>query len=676
MLRKLIMLLTAAVLFSAFILLPGDKTKNAGIEISSMDKTVNPKDDFYRYANGTWIKNNPVPAEEARWGSFDELKKQNDNKLKAIFENIAQESSAPTGSNHQKLRDFYLSAMDTITINKQGINPVKDELEMINAINSNDGLMNAVAELQRNGIGTMFSFYVTRDIKKSDQYISYIGQGGYHLPDKDYYLKDDDKSKKIREEYKKHIVKMFSLMKEQNTDAKADKVIAMETAFAKVCKSRVELRDQEKNYFKYSVADLQTMTPDMNWNLYFKKEGAASIENLVVRQPEFFKALNGFFNQYSFDDWKTYLTWHLINNTSNFLSSDFEKEDFYFNDGVLNGVSQMKPRWKDVLASADANIGEIVGEAYVEKYFSAESKQRVQQMVNYILQVYQIRIQNLDWMSAETKKKALEKLSKFNTKFGYTDKWKDYSKLEIKRDAYATNVMRCSRFLFDYNVSKLGKPVDKTEWQMLPHQINAYYEPTLNEIVFPAAIMQPPFFYADADDAVNYGAIGAVIGHEISHGFDDQGSKYDGNGNLNNWWTDEDRSRFNERTHKIIEQFNQYEALPGVNVNGQLTLGENIADLGGLNVSYQAYMLSLKGKPKETINGFTPEQRFFLAFAQVWKSNFKDEYLRKMVMTNPHAPGPFRAIAAPSNMPEFYQAFDVKVGDKMYRDENVRAKIW
>lgn len=670
------MLLSAAVLFSAFILLPGDNPKSAGIEITSMDKSVNPKDDLYRYANGSWIKNNPVPAEEARWGSFDELKKQNDNKLKTILENIAVQSNAPMGSNHQKLRDFYLSAMDTAAINKQGINPIKSNLDMIHAINSKDGLMNAVADLQRNGVGTMFSFYVTRDIKKSDQYIIYIGQGGYHLPDKDYYLKDDEKSKTIREEYKKHIAKMFSLMKDQNTDAKAEKIIAMETEFAKVCKSRVELRDQEKNYFKYSVADLQTMTPEMNWNLYFKKAGAASVENLVVRQPEFFKALNGFWNQYSFDDWKIYLTWHLIDNTSNFLSSDFEKEDFYFNDGVLNGVSQMKPRWKDVLAAADANIGEIVGEAYVEKYFSPESKQRVQQMVNNILQVYQSRIQNLDWMSAETKKKALEKLSKFNTKFGYTDKWKDYSKLEIKRDAYATNVMRCSQFLFDYNVSKLGKPVDKTEWQMLPHQINAYYDPTLNEIVFPAAIMQPPFFYADADDAVNYGAIGAVIGHEISHGFDDQGSKYDGNGNLNNWWTNEDRARFNERAQKIIEQFNQYEALPGVNVNGQLTLGENIADLGGLNVSYQAYMLSLNGKPKEKINGFTPEQRFFLAFAQVWKSNFKDEYLRKMVMTNPHAPGPFRAIAAPSNMPEFYQAFDVKAGDKMYRDETVRAKIW
>ena len=336
----------------------------------------------------------------------------------------------------------------------------------------------------------------------------------------------------------------------------------------------------------------------------------------------------------------------------------------------------MKPRWKDVLTAADGSIGEIVGQAYVEKYFSQQSKQRVQEMVNYILDVYKTRIQNVDWMSDETKKKALEKLAKFNTKFGYTDKWKDYSKLEIKRDAYINNIMSASRFQTAFMVSRLGKPVDKTEWQMLPHWVNAYYEPTLNEIVFPAAIMQPPFFYADADDAVNYGAIGAVIGHEISHGFDDQGSKYDGNGNLSNWWSDEDRKRFNERAQKIIDQFNAYEALPGINVNGQLTLGENIADLGGLNVAYQAYMLSLKGKQKEIINGFTPEQRFFLAFAQVWKSNFKDEYLRKMVMTNPHSPGPFRAIAAPSNMPEFYEAFNVKQGDKMYRDEKVRAKIW
>ena len=534
--KQIVISLFAVASLSAFTLLPEDKSKLAGIEINSMDKTINPREDFYHYANGNWIKNNPVPPEEARWGSFDELKKKNDAQLKTILESIGAEGTAPLGSNHQKLRDFYLSAMDTAMIEKAGITPLKKDFDRINAINSKDELMEAVANLHKEGINTLFGFFVTRDLKKSNQYISYLSQGGFHLPDRDYYLKDDEKSKGIRDEYHKHIEKMFALMKVMDGSVKADKIIAMETAFAKVCKARVDLRDQEKNYFKYSVADLKTLTPDLNWSLYFNKIGAASITDLVVRQPDFFKALNALVTNYSFDDWKTYLSWHLLDNTAGYLSKDFEKEDFNFNDGVLNGISEMKPRWRDVLATTDGTIGEILGQAYVEKYFSAQSKQRVQQMVNYILEVYKIRIQNVDWMSDETKKKALEKLSKFNTKLGYTDKWRDYTKLEIKRDAYVTNVMLASRFQYDFMVSRLGKPVDKTEWQMLPHTINAYYEPTLNEIVFPAAIMHPPFFYADADDAVNYGAIGAVIGHEISHGFDDQGSKYDGNGNLNNWW--------------------------------------------------------------------------------------------------------------------------------------------
>lgn len=674
--KQIVITLIAAATLSAFTLLPEEKPKKSGIDISSMNTSISPREDFYNYAGGLWIKNNPVPAEEPRWGSFDELKKSNDIGLKKILENIAAEKTAPLGSNHQKLRDFYSSAMDTVNIEKAGISSIKKEMEMINAISNKEQLIEVVADLQKKGINTMFGFYVTRDLKKSDQYIAYLAQGGYHLPDKDYYLKDDEKSVKIRSEYTEHIARMFKLTRGDGSNEKAKKIVEMETSFAKVCKSRVELRDQEKNYFRYSSEKLKGLTPNLNLMTFFDKVGAKEIGEVIVKQPEFFTALNEYFNSYTLEDWKIYLTWDLIDNTAGFLSKKFAEEDFAFNQGVLNGVQQMKPRWKEVLNSANATIGEIIGQAYVEKYFSAQSKQRVQEMVNYILEVYKTRIQNVDWMSDGTKEKALEKLSLFTTKLGYTDKWRDYSKLEIKRDAYVSNVMRASEFQFDFMVSRLGKTVDKTEWQMLPHTINAYYEPTLNEIVFPAAIMQPPFFYADADDAVNYGAIGAVIGHEISHGFDDQGSKYDGHGNLNNWWTDEDRLHFTKRAQLIIDQFNKYEALPGLTVNGELTLGENIADLGGLNVAYQAYMLSLKGKQKVTIDGFTPEQRFFIAFAQVWKSNFKDEYLRKMVLTNPHAPGPFRAIAAPSNMPEFYQAFDVKSGDKMFRDEGVRAKIW
>ena len=479
--KQIVITLIAAATLSAFTLLPEEKPKKSGVDISSMNTSINPRDDFYNYAGGMWIKKNPVPAEEARWGSFDELKKSNDINLKKILEIIAAEKTAPLGSNHQKLRDFYLSAMDTVKIENAGIASIKKEMEMINSISNKVQLIEVVADLQKKGINTMFGFYVTRDLKKSDQYIAYIGQGGYHLPDKDYYLNDDEKSVRIRSEYTEHIARMFELTKVEGSSEKAKKILEMETSFAKVCKSRVELRDQEKNYFKYSPNELKTLTPNLNLSMFFDKVGAKGITEVIVRQPEFFTALDNYFNNYTLEDWKIYLTWDLLDNSANFLSKNFVQEDFAFNQGVLNGVQQMKPRWKEVLNSANATIGEIIGQAYVEKYFSAQSKQRVQQMVNYILEVYKTRIQNVDWMSNGTKEKALEKLSLFNTKLGYTDKWRDYSKLEIKRDSYISNVMRASEFQFDYMVSRLGKPVDKTEWQMLPHTINAYFEPTLKE---------------------------------------------------------------------------------------------------------------------------------------------------------------------------------------------------
>jgi len=676
MISKITVTTAAVFLLSAFAGPEIPESAKLGIDLKSMDKTINPREDFYMYANGTWVKNNPVPADEARWGSFDELQQKNQDKIKMIFDEVALDKNAATGTARQKMRDFYVTAMDTLAIEKQGIKPAQKYFDMVNSVKSKADFTKVVAQLYTNGIGSCFVFYVHRDLKKSDQNVCYLRQGGFQLPDRDYYLKDDERSKGIRDEYVKHIKAMYKLKGDANPDAKAAAILKIETAMAEISKPRVELRDQEKNYNKWTAQELQSAVSNFNWKEFFTVTGAGNVESMIVGQPAFFERFNKMMDEYSIDEWKSYLDWKILTGAATFLSNDFVQEDFRFYNTILNGQTEMKPRWKEVIDVADGSLGEIVGQVYVEKYFSAKSKEKVNEMVKNMMAVYRQRIENLDWMSADTRKKALEKLSRFNTKLGYPDKWKDYSTLSIGRESYLENSLACNRWGFKFMMNKLGKPVDKSEWGMLPHTVNAYYDPTLNEIVFPAAIMQPPFFYPDADDAVNYGAIGAVIGHEITHGFDDQGSKYDGTGNLNNWWTDEDRTKFNAKTQLLVEQFNKYEALPGVFVNGELTLGENIADLGGLSVAYNAYQLSMKGKQKETIAGLTPEQRLFLAFGQVWKGNFKDEYLRKMVLTNVHSPGNFRAIGAPSNMTEFYEAFGVKAGDRMYRDDNVRAKIW
>ncbi len=673
---KSVLTTSAVILFSAFIGNDPLDTNHLGVDLKSIDKSIKPSDDFYMYANGNWVRNNPVPADEARWGSSDLLQQENQNKIRLIFEEVAIDKLAAPGSARQKMRDFYLTAMDTVTIEKQGLLPAQPLFDKVSNMKSKKELSSVIAELYKNGIGNSFVLYVHRDLKKSDRNICYLRQGGFQLPDRDYYLKDDDRSKKIKEEYVKHMVNMFQMKGDKDGAQKAQSVLKIETAMAEVSKPRVELRDQEKNYNKWTLANLKTTVPELNWEDFFTLTGVGKVDELVMGQPLFFEKLNKMIAEYPLEDWKAYLEWKVLTSSAPFLSNNFAREDFRFFNTVLNGQEEMKPRWKDVLDVADGSLGEIVGQIYVEKYFSQKSKERVKNMVNNMLSVYRQRIENLDWMSAETKKKALEKLSLFNTKLGYPDKWKDYSTLTITRESYLSNYLACARFEFKDMVSKLGKPVDKKEWNMLPHTVNAYYDPSLNEIVFPAAIMQPPFFYPDADDAVNYGAIGAVIGHEITHGFDDQGAKYDGSGNLNNWWTEEDKTKFKAKTKVLVEQFAKYEALPGLFVNGELTLGENIADLGGVNVAYSAYELSMKGKPKEILAGFTPEQRFFLSFAQVWKGNFKEEYLRKMILTNVHSPGNFRAIAAPSNMTQFYEAFGVKPGDKMYREDALRAKIW
>ncbi len=657
--------------------LPKEPKKPKGINLSYMDKTADPREDFYKYSCGNWLKNNPVPSSESTWGSFNEIQEKNNDLLKSILED-ASKAKAKKGSIHQIIGDFYYSAMDSVKIEKEGINPLKAEFLKINSIKNRDDLIKSIGHLHSYGIESMFSFYVYQDAKKSDQNIVYLGQGGLGLPDRDFYLKDDEKSKNIVAEYRKHLIETFLLMgRDKNAAEKnANIIIGIETSLAKYSSTRVELRNIEKQYNKKSLGELKSLTADINWDLYFSSINMPTFNELIVSQPQFIIGLNEMMKTVSLEEWKIYLEWHLIRETSGKLNDKLSKQGFYFYNTVLNGVKEMKPRWKNALANVNTVLGEALGEAFVEKAFSAESKKRVNEYVDNITAAFKERIEGLDWMSDSTKQKALLKLNSFTRKLGYPDKWKDYSTMEIDRESYVMNYLRAQNFEFKANVSKLGKPIDKTEWGMPPQKVNAYYNPMLNEIVFPAAIMQPPFFDPEADDAVNYGGIGSVIGHELTHGFDDQGSKFSGDGNMENWWTESDVIKFKNKTKILVNQFNSYTAIDSLNVNGELTLGENIADLGGLSIAYYAYQKSLVGKPREIIDGFTPEQRLFISWGQIWKTNIRPQALRQLVLTNPHSPGNFRVYGPLVNMVEFYDAFGVKKGNKMFLEEGERAKIW
>ncbi|MEI6508856.1 MAG: M13 family metallopeptidase, partial [Bacteroidota bacterium] len=512
------------------------------------------------------------------------------------------------------------------------------------------------------------------------------GQGGLGLPDRDYYFKEDEKSQNIRAQYKEYIASMLSIHRlspvnadgSQNQTKYPEIIFNIESNLARVCMTRVERRDMEKQYNKKSISELKSLTPSIDWDVYFNEIGITqkNITNIVVQQPDFFLHINQAFKDVSIDDWKVYLEWKVVNATSGYLNSKLSSRSFDFYGKLLTGTKEQKPRWKRVVSTANSMIGELVAQEYVKVAFSEDSKRRINEMVDNLRDAFRGRIEKLEWMSPETKTKAIEKLQSFNRKLGYPDKWKDYTELRLTPESYLQLYYTSSEFEHIKMIDKLGKPIDKSEWEMLPQTVNAYYNPVNNEIVFPAAIMQPPFFNPLADDAVNYGAIGAVIGHEFSHGFDDQGSKFDSHGNMNNWWSDNDKQKFEAKTKILADQYNKFSVEDKVFVNGQLTLGENIADFAGLTVSYDAYQRSLKGKSKVNIDGFTPEQRFFIGFAQVWKNNSRPEYLRQQVMTDPHSPGRFRVLGPLSNMPEYYSAFGVKSGDKMYIDEKSRAKIW
>jgi len=645
------------------------------IDPANMDTTVSPADNFFYYANGGWLKNNTIPESEARWGSFDMLRENNLNTLHDLLDEAAA-ANAANGTAEQKVGDFYKSGMDSAAIDAAGLKPLNEVLAGIDNITDANGVIKEIAKLRTMGMSQVFSFSVSPDDKDVTKQICQIYQGGLGMPDRDYYFNKDERSETIRKAYKAYQVKTLEMMGVANETEAAAKVYALEEKLAAASLTRTERRDPYKVYNKFSLADFSKTTPGMDWKSIFADMKVTGEDSVIVGMPGFMTEVSKLLKNTPVDVWKTYLKFHVVNDMAPYLSSNFDNARFDFYGTTVRGLKEQKPRWKRVLYVVDGSVGELLGKTYVDKHFAPEAKQRMLDMVNNLQKTYEDRITRLDWMSEETKHKAIAKLNTFVKKIGYPDKWRDYSKLNVVADNYVQNIFASSAFDYDYMISRLGKPVDKTEWFMTPPTVNAYYNPAFNEIVFPAGILAFPFFDKDADDAVNYGGIGGVIGHEMTHGFDDQGSKYDADGNLKNWWTDEDAERFNAKTGVVVEQFNNYTVLDTVHVNGQLTLGENLADLGGLAIAYEAFQKTEQAKKGEKIDGFTPNQRFFLSWAQVWRANTRDEELANRIITDPHSPVEWRSNGPLSNMPEFYEAFGVKEGDKMYRPEEIRAKVW
>ena len=648
-----------------------------GFDKSLMDTTANPCDDFYRYAAGGWMDANPIPGTESRWSMFNVLSKQNDERIREILEEKLDKTPAK-GSPEQLVRDMYVSAMDTLAIESLGVAAIQSELDKIDAFKSKEELFNSLGNFKKNGAVNLFSFYVSIDAKNSEYNAVYFGQGGLGLPDRDYYLKEDAESENIRKEYKLYINKLLGLANHQDAEKSAESIMTLETKLAVNSMSRVEQRDPEKTYNKMSWNDFKKAYSYFDWDSFLSSIGGSSAEEVIVSQPEFYAKLALLVKEHTLNEWKSYAKWHLLNNFSGYLSKDFEKANFDFYQTTLRGTSEMKPRWEKGVNIVNGNLGEPLGQLFVKKYFSEESKKRVGEMVEELRTAFGERIQKLEWMSAETKAKAMEKLDAFGYKIGYTEKWKDYSMVDIQPNNLIQNVLNVKARNLEIMLEKIGQPVDKTEWGMTPQTVNAYYSPTRNEIVFPAGILQPPFYDPNVDDAINYGGIGAVIGHEFSHGFDDKGSKYDGKGNLSNWWTDTDIELFKQRTNSIVEQFNNFEVLDGVFIKGDLTQGENIADLAGLTMAYYA-LKNAKAKQKEETkspDGFTWQQRFFLGWGLVWAQNITEKELRQRIITDPHSPGRYRVVGPLSNMPEFQEAFGCKTGDKMKAEESKRVIIW
>lgn len=658
----------------------GDKNAKAIIDIADMDTTIKPGDDFYRYAAGAWLKKTTIPNDKSMVGAFDELQEENYTQLQTIMEEASKASSeAKKNSVKQQIGDFYKSGMDTNRIEKDGYNPIKGELEKINTLQNTQDLAKYIGYLHTNQIYPLFYIYSGQDEKNSTRIIAQFYQGGIGLPDRDYYFMSDENTKSIRAEYVKHIQKMFQLIgQDEATSAKnAQTVMDIETKLAKPSSTRLELRDPQKNYNMSDLAKLQTAYKDFDWKLYFETIGLANPGDINLGQEKFIAEMSKMIKSISMDQWKVYLTWNVINSSASYLSNAFVQEHFNFYGKTLSGTTEMRPRYKRVLGEVSGSLGEAVGQLYVEKYFPPKAKERMIKLVANLKDALKERISKLTWMGDATKKEAIAKLERINVKVGYPDKWIDYSSVEIVADNYFQNALNAQKFAFRRDMNKIGKPVDRAEWGMTPQTVNAYYSPNMNEIVFPAAILQPPFFYMDGDDAVNYGAIGVVIGHEMTHGFDDQGRQYDKEGNLRDWWTKEDAENFKKQTQVLVDQFNAFIIADSLKVDGNLTLGENIADLGGITVSYVALQKALQGKKAdEKIEGFTQDQRYFLSYAKVWRNNIRIQELMRRLKEDVHSPGEARVNGTVYNVPEFYKAFNIKEGTKHFIPVEKRAVIW
>ena len=643
------------------------------IDPKNMDVSVKPGDDFYQYANGAWLKTNKIPASKTSWGSFNELRERSVEAMRTLLDEAAK--NPKKGRLQQMVGDFYASGMDSAAIEKRSWDPLKPDFARIDKIQNLTDVLNELAHQRRQSNSMLFGFYVAQDRKNVSKYLPQFGQGGTTLPDRDYYLKNDARSTKIRDAYRDHLTRMFGLIGDKQASQNADKIIQFETVLARAQMARVDMRDPYKTYNKLTTSAFDKLTPHISWVDQMKRFGVMEQDTVLVGNLNFFKAVDSLLMATPVADMKTYMRWNLLKGAAPFLSSAFVNQNFAFSK-VLTGQKEQTPRWQRMSSLIDGELGDLLGQLYVQNYFKPEAKKRMMTLVDNLEASFKQHINGLEWMTPETKKKAENKLVSFKRKIGYPDKWKNYDGVTINRNAFFENVDAAGKWSYNYMINRLGKPVDKTEWGMTPPTVNAYYNPVNNEIAFPAAILQFPFFDADADDAINYGGIGAVIGHEMTHGFDDSGRQYDADGTLRDWWTKDDAVKFNERAGKVEAQFFGYKVLDTLAVNGKLTLGENLADLGGLAIAYDAFKKTKQGGGNAAIDGFTPDQRFFLSWAQVWRINVLPETQAQLILTDPHAPGQYRCNGPLSNIDAWYNAFNVKAGDKLYKAPDQRIRVW
>ncbi|MFN8208479.1 MAG: M13 family metallopeptidase [Bacteroidales bacterium] len=652
-------------------------SEKPAIDPANMDLSVSPSQDFYRYANGGWMKNNPLKPEYGRYGSFDKLAEDNQERIKVLAEKLAGDvnSKDPIA---RKTGLFFKTANDSVLAENAGLTPIQPILEKIDLIGSKKDLQDMISYLHTVGISPLFSLFAESDSKNSSLVIAWIFQGGIGMPDRDYYVEDNERAEILRKAYLNYIKDIFTIYGTSSSEARqyAEQIMAIETRLARASMTRLDMRDPNAIYHKMSRSELSAKYPAFNWDSYFTSLQKTETGDVNLAQPEFFEEMNKMLDEVPLQEWKTYLKWHTLNNMAPYLTNAFATASFNFYGKELSGKQEMEPRWKRAVNSCDEALGMALGQVYVKEYFPPEAKTRMLSLVENLRSSLQERIGLLDWMSDTTKAKAIEKLQAMKLKIGYPDVWRDYTALEISGESFAGNILSAAKFNMNYMLSKINKPADPEEWGMTPQTVNAYYNPSKNEIVFPAGILQPPFFYLDADDAVNYGAIGMVIGHEMTHGFDDQGRLYDKVGNLTDWWTAEDARRFNERTEKLVKQYSSYIVLDSLHADGKLTLGENIADLGGMFVSITAFGKTGQAKSAEKTDGFTPIQRFFLAYAHVWAQNIRDKEILRRTKEDVHSLGNLRVIGPLRNMPQFYEAFGVKEGDPMYLNEQERTLIW